>query len=426
MKVAITTESSFGHWAQRRRKALDLTQEALAQRVGCATETLRKIEADARRPSRQIAERLAQALQLPAAERAKFVQAARAELAVDRLAPPAQSSAQISPLSSRELPTGTVTFLFTDIEGSTQLWERHPAAMREALAQHDTILRQIIATHGGVVVKTTGDGLHAAFARAPDALGAALAAQRALQTEQWELFAAPKDTQSKIQTPRGHSKSKISVRMALHTGVAEERDGDYFGPPLNRAARLLTLGHGGQTLLSLATAALVRDVLPPDVEIYDLGVHRLKDLTRPEHIFQLVAADLPASFPPLRTVDPSRTDLPVQPTPLIGREAEGVAVSILRRTDMHLLTLDSLDGIGIDHPALQVAVELLNDCGDEVFFVALKPIGDLNLVASAILQALGIHQVGGRSLRESLKDDGQTHYALSSPDSTALVRSGAD
>jgi class 3 adenylate cyclase len=415
----MSTEISFGCWVQRRRKALDLTQETLARRVGCAAETLRKIEADARRPSRQIAERLAEALELPAAERARFVQAARAELAVDRLAPPAQSITQISRLPTTGLPTGTVTFLFTDIEGSTRLWEQHPAAMREALAQHDTILRQIIVTHGGVVVKPTGDGLHAAFARAPDALGAALAAQRALQTERWELFAVPERQQSRIQTPRGRSKPKISVRMALHTGVAEERDGDYFGPPLNRAARLLATGHGGQTLLSLATAALVRDVLPPDVEICDLGVHRLKDLTCPEHIFQLVTPDLPASFPPLRTLDRPRTDLPVHPTPPIEREAEAVAASTLHLMDMHSVARNRLNEVGLDHPALQAAVELLDDCDDEVLFVAFKPSGHLDL-ASAILQALGIHKVGGRAFRERQRNDYSSRYVLSDCDSTTL------
>ncbi|HEX9373595.1 MAG TPA: LuxR C-terminal-related transcriptional regulator [Roseiflexaceae bacterium] len=185
------------------------------------------------------------------------------------------------------LPTGTATFLFTDIAGSSQLWEQHPQAMRLALERHDTLLRQMISAHGGVVFKTVGDGVYAVFARAPDALAAALAAQRALQQEAWDL-----------PVP-------LRVRMALHTGAAEPRDGDYFGAPLNRLARMLTLGHGGQILLSRATHDLVADELPPETSLRALGDYHLKDLTRPEPIFQCVSADLMADFPPLRTIEPA-------------------------------------------------------------------------------------------------------------------------
>ena len=181
----------------------------------------------------------------------------------------------------RALPTGTVTFLFTDIEGSTRLWEQHCEAMWAALARHDAILTQVITAHRGVIVKTTGDGAHAVFTRATDALAAALVAQRALQAEEWDAT------------------GPLRVRMALHTGVADVRDGDYYGMPLNRVARLLASGHGGQVLLSRATWELVRDQLPAEVELRDLGVYRLRDLTHPEQIFQVVAPDLPADFPPL-------------------------------------------------------------------------------------------------------------------------------
>jgi len=185
------------------------------------------------------------------------------------------------------LPTGTATFLFTDIEGSTQLWEQHAQAMRAALARHDMLLRQAVSAHGGVVFKTVGDSVYAAFARAPDALAAALVAQRALQQEAWELPAS------------------LRVRMALHTGAAEQIHGDYFGPPLNRLARLLNLGHGGQILLSRATHDLVVDNLPPETSLRALGEYQLKDLTRAEPIFQCVSADLMADFPPLRTTEPA-------------------------------------------------------------------------------------------------------------------------
>jgi len=184
------------------------------------------------------------------------------------------------------LPSGTVTFLFTDIVGSTQLWEQHHEAMGTALARHDTLLRQAIGAHNGVVFKTVGDSVHAVFARAPDAFAAALDAQRALQQERWD------------------STGPLRVRMALHTGAAELHKDDYFGPPLNRAARILALGHGGQILLSRATHDLVADDLPEQTSLRALGDYHLKDLARPEPIFQCVSADLPADFPPLRSDNP--------------------------------------------------------------------------------------------------------------------------
>src|SRR5918993_1363302 len=150
-------------------------------------------------------------------------------------------------------PTGTVTFLFTDIEGSTRLWERDPSAMQQALARHDGILRSVIETNGGFVFKTIGDAFCAAFSSATDAVEAALIAQRALRAESWEV------------------ESLIRVRMAIHTGGVDERGGDYFGPPVNRVSRLLSAGHGGQSLLSLATQELVRDQLPSRTGLRDLG-----------------------------------------------------------------------------------------------------------------------------------------------------------
>jgi predicted ATPase/class 3 adenylate cyclase len=390
---------SFGYWVRRRRKALDLTQAELAARVGCAEVTIRRIEADERRPSRQIAQRLADQLDVPPDEQLAFIQAARAELGVDRLAPaspavvhealgsttaPAAAAASASP---NLLPSGTVTFLFTDIEGSTQLWEQHPQAMSGALARHEALLHQAIGAHGGVVVKHTGDGMHAAFARPTDAVHAALAAQRSLAAEVWGSIGS------------------LRVRMALHTGVSEERDGDYFGVPLNRVARLLATGHGGQVLLSRATQELVREQLPQDVDLRDLGAHRLKDLSHPEQIFQLLSPDLPAAFPPLNALDPRRTNLPAQPTLLIGREQDVAAVCArLRRPEVRLLTLTGPGGTGKTRLGLQVAAELLDAFVDGVYFVDLAPIGDANLVASRIAQALGVQETAARPLVDSLKD----------------------
>jgi class 3 adenylate cyclase len=182
----------------------------------------------------------------------------------------------------QDLPNGMVTFLFTDIEGSTRLWEHHPHAMTEALARHDRILRQAITANDGAVFRTVGDAFHAVFVAAQSGLAAAIAAQRGLFAESWGTIGA------------------IRVRMALHVSVAEPRDGDYFGPALNRVARLLDMGNGGQTLLSRAMQEVVRDQLPTDVVLRDLGEHQLRDLVEPEHVFQVATPDMPADFPPLR------------------------------------------------------------------------------------------------------------------------------
>src|SRR5436190_10628894 len=202
-------------------------------------------------------------------------------------------------------PTGTVTFLFTDIEGSTKRWEANPAAMQAAFARQEAILRQAIDANVGYAYKMIGDAFQAAFPTAPQALQAALDAQHSLQSETW-----PTET------------GEVRVRMALHTGTTEERGDDYVGPALNRVARLLSAGYGAQILLSEVTHGLVRDTLPPGTELRDMGEHRLKDLIRPEHVFQLVVPDLPSEFPPLKTLDNQPNNLPVQSTPIIGREKE--------------------------------------------------------------------------------------------------------
>ena len=284
-------------------------------------------------------------------------------------------------------PAGTVTFFFTDIEGSTRLWERDAAAMQAALDGHDGILRDGIQGHGGHVFKTVGDAFCAVFPTATGALGAALESQRALLAQDWGGI------------------GPLRVRMALHAGTANERRGDYFGPSLNRVARLVAAAHGGQVLLSVSVRGLLGDRLPERVELRDLGERRLKDLFRPEHIFQLVAPGLPSNFPPLKTLDERLNNLPVQPTPLVGREREVAEVAgLLRDGGVRLLTLTGPGGTGKTRLGLQVAAENLDEFEGGVFFVTLANIADPALVAPTIAGALGIGVVDGRPAEDGLED----------------------
>jgi predicted ATPase/class 3 adenylate cyclase len=286
------------------------------------------------------------------------------------------------------MPTGTVTFLFTDIEGSTKMWERNPSVMQKALSRHDEILGDAIEANGGYVFKTVGDAFCASFSNALDALEAALSAQQALSAEAWS-----------------EEIGAIRVRMALHAGTAEERGGDYFGPPVNRVARLLSAGHGGQVLLSHAAQELTRDDLPEGASLRDLGQRRLKDLFRPERVFQMTTQDLPSGFPPLKTLDARLNNLPTQPTPLVGREKELSEIAgLLRRPEVRLLTLTGPGGTGKTRLSLQVAADLLDEFDSGVFFVALAPISDPELVASAIAGPLGVKESADRTLTEALQD----------------------
>jgi predicted ATPase/class 3 adenylate cyclase len=278
-----------------------------------------------------------------------------------------------------------VTFLFTDIAGSTSLWENAPDGMRAALERHDAMLHGAIKAHGGQVFSTGGDGLAAVFARSIDAVAAAAQAQAALTTEAW-----PQD-------------APVRVRIGVHTGEAVERDGDYFGPSLNRAARLMEMGHGGQVLVSHATEQLVAGSLPAGLDLVDLGEHRLRDLSRPERIFQLCAPGCDKDFPPLRSLDAARTNLPVQLKSFVGREEDIKAVGALVG-EHRVVTLTGVGGVGKTRLALQVAAEQSDAFPDGVWLVELAPLGEPSRVVEALAAALSVEPAPGRTIEQAILD----------------------
>ena len=277
-----------------------------------------------------------------------------------------------------ERPTGTITFLFTDIEGSTRLWEQRPVEMQDALERHDQILRRSIQSHGGYIFSTAGDAFAAAFAGARDAVAAAIDAQRALGAERWS------------------ESTRVTVRMGLHTGEAQERDGDYFGPVLNRAARVMSAGHGGQIL---ATAAVVH--LAEGCEYSDLGEHRLKDLSDVEHLFQVRAEGLDADFGPLRTVNATPGNLPLQSTSFVGRDDDVRDLAELVRAH-RLVTLTGFAGVGKTRLAVQTAAELITEFGDGVWLVELAPVGTEASVPDAVAAVLGVTPQPGYTMAEAI------------------------
>jgi predicted ATPase/class 3 adenylate cyclase len=285
-----------------------------------------------------------------------------------------------------DLPRGTVTFLFTDIEGSTALWERDRSAMVAAVNRHMVLLRRAIESNDGVLYKSVGDAVQAAFSTAPAALAAAVAGQRALLDEKWGAT------------------GPLRVRMALHAEEATpDSTGDYLAPALNRLARLLSAGSGGQILLSQTIQQLTRGSLPEGAELQDLGEHRLRDLLEPEHLFQLLHPDLPAEFPPLRTLDAQPHNLPVQLTPLVGREdAIARICSLFEREGARLVTLTGPGGTGKTRLALAAAAELVDDFPDGVWLVDLAPLSDPTLVVSTIAATLNVRETGAQPVRDTL------------------------
>lgn len=278
-------------------------------------------------------------------------------------------------------PVEEVAFLFTDIEGSTRLWEEYPDAMRGALARHDAIIKSAIARTGGHIFKTMGDAFCAAFPTTQEALDAALSAQSALTAEPWETHLA------------------LKVRMALHRGESERRAGDYFGPPVNRVARLLAAGHGGQVLLSDAARGALRG-LPADAALINLGNYLFKDLTEPMTVWQLNHPALAADFPPLRSQDYQRNNLPASVYGFIGREREVADVQRLLNT--RLVTITGIGGTGKTRLVLHIGESRLADFSHGVWFVPLAPVTDTDAVALTIANALDIREIRGEDQLQSL------------------------
>ncbi|HTT13863.1 MAG TPA: adenylate/guanylate cyclase domain-containing protein [Burkholderiaceae bacterium] len=276
-----------------------------------------------------------------------------------------------------------VTYLFSDIEGSTRLWELEPDRMRPALARHDAISRAAVLGHGGTIVKMTGDGLHAAFDSPSEALASVLELQRALAV------------------PDNGDGITLKVRCGLHLGTDERRRGDFFGPAVNRAARIMSAAHGGQILLSQAVADEVRRGLPAGVTLRDLGAVRLRDLATPERVYQVVDPQLRADFPALRSLEATPNNLAQQLNSFIGRERELAQVRA-QLADHRLVTLLGMGGLGKSRLSVQLGADVMDDYPDGVWLVELAPISDASLVAQAVASVLGVKEEGGQTVLAAL------------------------
>jgi predicted ATPase/class 3 adenylate cyclase len=281
--------------------------------------------------------------------------------------------------------SGVVTFLFTDIEGSSRLWERDPERMRPAMTRHDALAEDVVQRHHGVLVDTAGDGIYAVFDDPLDALQASVQLQRALP---------------EIEAATGIS---LSARCGLHAGIDESRSGEFVGREVSRAARIMAAAHGGQILLSQAVALLLRNRMPAEIALRDLGTVRLRDLAQSERLYQVAHPDLRRDFPALRNVEATPNNLPQQLTSFVGRERDlANLATILPRC--RLLTLTGAGGIGKTRLSLQAAGPLLNDFPDGVWFIELAPIADAQLVAQTIASTLGVKGSATQSVEDALAE----------------------
>jgi predicted ATPase/class 3 adenylate cyclase/DNA-binding XRE family transcriptional regulator len=386
--------SSLGTLLRRQRRAAGLTQEELAERAGLSVNTIIALEGGRAHAARQdtvvlLVEALAAALQLAPPERAglagQFAAASRAARQEEPVAVPDPAEGSPSKPPAPDLPSGTLTFLLTEVEGSTPLWEQQPVAMRAAVAQHDELFDEILPRFDGRQIQERGeaDSIFAVFTSPSAALAAACALQQALLAETWPTA-----------TP-------LRVRMGLHTGEAELRGSGYNGVTVNRTASLRSLGHGGQILLSQSTAELVRDELPTGVELHSLGMHLLTGLQRPEVVYQVLHPSLPAAFPPLRSPQAPRHNLPEVLSSFIGRERELAEVAALLST-ARLVTLTGTGGVGKTRLALQVATRVQGQFADGAVFVSLGPLSEPDLVLGTIARALGVVEQGSQPLQDRL------------------------
>jgi predicted ATPase/class 3 adenylate cyclase/DNA-binding XRE family transcriptional regulator len=384
-------EVSFGEWLRRQRKAAGLTQEQLALQISCSTSALKKIEAEERRPSGQIVERLAEIFGISPNERTAFLRFARGDW---HAAPTGVESTpwRSPPVREHEDRSKSkfqlVTFLFTDIEGSTKLAQQYPDTMPALLARHNDILSRAIEGHNGFAFQVVGDSFSAAFHTPSDALHAALDAQYALHKEEW----AP---------------APIKVRMGINTGSAQLIEDSnrtrYEGyATMALTQRIMSVAHGGQILISQSTFDLVRDQLLENVQLMDMGEYRLKDVFLPEHLHQLVAPDLPSKFPPLKTIENVSHNLPAQLTSFIGRKQELKEIAKLLSTS-RLLTLTGPGGVGKTRLAIETANNIIDKFGEGVFWVGLVDLSDKNLIPQAIAQSLNVREVSNEPLIQTLK-----------------------
>ncbi len=296
---------------------------------------------------------------------------------------------------SAGIPSGVVTLLFTDIVGSTRLWEAEPAQMAPALRRHDELIRSAIENAGGYVFKTVGDAFCAAFWTAEAAVDAAVTGQLALGAAAWP------------------TSRPLRVRMGLHTGACEERNGDYYGPVVNRVARLEAVAHGGQIVLSGTTAALVASSLTSGMTLRDLGLHRLKDLGSPEQVFQVEGPSLTAVFPPLASLDNPElpNNLPSVVNAFVGRERELAEVRALVETS-RVVTLTGAGGSGKTRLALQAAVELIDTIADGVWFIELAPVTDGGQISAVVAAVLGLPDQGRPDVSDAVVDALGDQHAL--------------
>ena len=276
------------------------------------------------------------------------------------------------------------TFLFTDIEGSTRLWEQEPERMRAAMGRHDALTREAVESHAGEVVKKTGDGVHAAFRDPLDALLAAIDLQLALVALEREC-----------ELP-------LRARCGLHAGVFERRDGDYYGGDVNRAARIMAAAHGGQVIASGTVAELLRARHAPGIELADLGTVRLRDLARPERVFQVNHPALRRDFPPLRALEATPNNLRHELTSFVGRERDLQRIAELLRAS-RLVTLTGLAGLGKSRLAAHAAAQALDDHPDGAWVVDLAPLADERRVAQAVASVLHVKEDAGRPVGEALE-----------------------